>query len=124
MKSNVKSLFLAIMVFIISSAAFANKSAVTISTSAQKVKKGTEVTITLNIAHKGNSKMHHTDWVSLKINGKEVKKWNYDKKNLPTAGEFTLTYTFVADEALKIEAQSDCNLHGSAGIASASVTIE
>jgi hypothetical protein len=39
-----------------------------------EIKKGTEVTLVINVFHKGNSKTHHTDWVFLKINGKEVKR--------------------------------------------------
>ncbi len=124
MKSSLKTLMVAVVVLFVSTVAFANKTAVTISTSAQKVKKGTEVTITLNVTHKGNSKMHHTEWVTLKINGKEVKKWSYDKHNLPPDSNFSLTYKAVVDDGLKIEAEGSCNMHGSAGVASAAVVIE
>ncbi len=124
MKSNSKTIILALLVFFISSVAFANKTSVTISTSEQKVKKGTEVTITLNVQHKGNSSMHHTDWVTLTVNGKELKKWTYDKKNLPTVGNFTLTYKIVVDQTTKIQAQGNCNMHGSAGGATAAIIVE
>jgi len=43
----------------------ANKTSVDIKAPAT-VKKGSEVTIIINVTHKGNSKMHHTDWVTLK----------------------------------------------------------
>lgn len=65
--------------------------------------------------------MHHTDWVSLKINGQEVKRWEYGKENLPPSGEFKLEYKTTVTGDLNIEAQGNCNLHGSTGVTSARV---
>ncbi len=81
-----------------------------------EVKKGTEITIVINVAHTANSKGHYTDWVVLRINGKEEKKWTYNKNNLPPSNEFTLEYKIIAGEDLNIETQGHCNIHGSKGV--------
>jgi desulfoferrodoxin (superoxide reductase-like protein) len=104
--------------------AFANKTSVNVSVPSQ-VKKGSQITITINVMHKGNSVGHHTDWVYLKINGKEVKRWTYDKNNLPADGNFTISYTYiVTEDTLSIEAEGDCNIHGTAGPAKASAKVQ
>jgi len=78
-------------------------------------KKGQEVTIVINVMHKGNTKVHHTDWVTLKFNGKEIKRWDYTKENIPASENFTLEYKMALPEDGTIEVQGNCNLHGSAG---------
>ena len=93
----------------------ANKTSVEVK-APESVKSGTEVTITINITHKGNSKSHYTEWVYLKINGKEVKRWSYTKDALPPDGIFTVDYKIIASEALTIEAEGKCNIHGSTGL--------
>ena len=118
-------LFIFTMFFVIlTTLAFANKTSVKI-TAPSKVKKGTQVTITINVMHKGNSVGHHTDWVYLKINGKEVKRWAYDKNTLPPSdGNFTISYTYtVTENTLSLEAEGDCNIHGTAGPAKTSVQV-
>ncbi len=92
----------------------ANKTSVEIKAPAT-VKKGSEVTVVINVTHKGNTKMHHTDWVTLKLNGKEIKKWAYTKESLPSSENFTLEYKMTVTEDGKLEAQGNCNIHGSAG---------
>ena len=103
--------------------AMANKTSVKITT-VKTAKKGTEVTVTINVMHSANTPFHHTNWVTLKINGKEVKKWEYDKKSLPPSNDFTLTYTFVLTEPVTIEAQGHCNIHGSAGPDTTTISLE
>jgi len=95
--------------------AIANKTSVEVKAPAE-VKKGTEVTIVIHVVHSANTKGHHTDWVVLRINGKELKRWTYDKNNLPTSNEFTVEYKYTAGEDLKIETEGHCNLHGSKGV--------
>ncbi len=116
-----KLLFLLPVIFFFSSiGVLANKTSVEISAPTE-FKKGAELTLKINVIHNGNSKMHHTDWVSLKINGQEVKRWEYGKENLPTDGNFTLEYKVTVTDDLNIEAQGHCSLHGSAGVKSAKV---
>jgi desulfoferrodoxin (superoxide reductase-like protein) len=100
----------------------ANKTSVEVKAPAE-VKAGTEVTITVMVSHSSNSKSHHTDWVTLKINGKEVKRWEYNKESLPPDADFSLEFKYVATEPLTVEAQGHCNLHGSAGTKSAAIKI-
>jgi len=102
--------------------AMANKTSVEIKAPAD-VKAGTEVTIEINVTHSGNSKGHHTDWVYLKINGKEVQRWEYNKTKLPLTENFSIEYKIVADQALTIEAAGHCNIHGSTGLKSAVIKI-
>jgi desulfoferrodoxin (superoxide reductase-like protein) len=104
------------------SGAFANKTSVEIKAPAE-VNAGTEVTITVNVLHSGNSKSHHTEWVSLIINGKEIQRWNYTKEVLPPDANFTLEYKIIASEDLKIEAEGNCNMHGSKGPQSFTVKV-
>jgi desulfoferrodoxin (superoxide reductase-like protein) len=116
-----KLFFLISVLFFFSSAgSLANKTSVEIKAPAE-VKKGTEVTIVINVFHKGNSQNHHTDWVFIKINGKEVKRWTFDKENLPSGGDFTLEFKYIITENVTIEAEGHCNIHGSAGIVSAKI---
>jgi desulfoferrodoxin (superoxide reductase-like protein) len=104
------------------SGAFANKTRVEIKAPTE-IKAGTEITITINVFHSANAKGHHTDWVYLKVNGKEVKRWEYNKNALPPGNDFTVEYKFVATEDMTLEAQGHCNIHGSAGIVNASVKV-
>ena len=120
MKKTIVTLFVAFCLSV--TGAWANKTKVEVKAPAE-VKAGTEVTITLNVVHSGNSKGHHTDWVYLKINGKEVKRWEYNKEALPPGATFTVEYKYVAGEELKLDAQGHCNIHGSAGAALATVKI-
>jgi desulfoferrodoxin (superoxide reductase-like protein) len=105
--------FLALFCFFLTGA-LANKTSVEVNAPAE-VKKGTEVKITVEVMHKGNSKTHHTEWVTIKINGQEVKRWSYTKELLPPGDQFTLEFTYVADEPLTVEVAGNCNIHGSTG---------
>jgi desulfoferrodoxin (superoxide reductase-like protein) len=113
-------LLLPILFFFTSASLLANKTSVEVKAPSE-IKKGVEVTIIINVFHKGNSNGHHTDWVSLKINGKEVKKWEYAKDNLPPNENFTLEFKYVVNEESVIEAAGHCNIHGSAGIKKATI---
>jgi desulfoferrodoxin (superoxide reductase-like protein) len=119
-----QSILLAIVFIAFSSFAFANKTKVKITAPAT-AKKGTEITITIDVTHSGNSSFHHTEWVYLKINGKEVKRWTYDKTSLPPSGNFQLTFKYmVAEDNISLEAEGNCNLHGTAGPDNVSVKLE
>ena len=118
-----KYLFLPMILLIIgSSSLLANKTSVKVSASGSSVTKGSEVTITITVTHSGNSKAHHTDWVYLKINGKEVKRWEYGRSNLPSNQVFTVEYKYTVTENGTIEVEGHCNLHGSAGPATLKIT--
>lgn len=123
-----KLLFICSLICLATSVALGNKTSVTVQ-APEKAEKGTEITITINVMHSGNSRLHHTDWVYLKINGEEVKRWEYDKNNLPPGENFTLEYKYViAEDAsdndeLIIEAKGNCNVHGSNGESTVTVKV-
>ncbi len=100
----------------------ANKTSVEVKAPAE-VKAGTEITIIIEVTHKGNSKSHHTDWVFLRINGKEVQRWSYGKDSLPLTENFSIEYTYVVNEPLAIEAEGHCNIHGSTGLKTTTVKV-
>jgi len=76
---------------------------------------GETIKITIDVKHKGNSSRHFTDWVFIKINGEEVKRWEFTRSNLPDDQEFQLVYEFEAESTVEIEIKGNCNLHGSTG---------
>ena len=112
-----------LLLFLVVPSIFANKSEISIEVPAE-VSQGSTITIKLNVTHKGNSGLHHTDWVSLKINGNEVKRWEYTRKERPEDENFTVSFTQKADAPIEIVAQANCNIHGSAGPVSFKVDVK
>jgi len=102
---------------------FANKTGVKII-APEKAAKGTEITIKIEVAHMGNTKSHHTDWVWVKVNGKEYKKWEYNSDSLPENQNFVLEFTVKAEENLEIIAEGNCNKHGSKGENKVTIKVE
>lgn len=103
--------------------AYANKTTVKIN-APEKAEKGTEVVVTIEVTHNGNTRFHYTDWVSLKVNGEEVKKWEYTKKERPDSEDFTLEYKFIIKEETTIEAKGNCNMHGSTGVEKVTIQLK
>jgi len=102
--------------------AWANKSSVEIVAPAA-VKKGETITITLKVSHRGNSFIHHTRWAFVKVNGKEVGRWEWKDKKFES-DHFTRQVTVKVDKPLQIEAEAWCNLHGSRGPKQVTVKVE
>jgi len=94
--------------------ALANKSAVAI-VAPDAVEKGAVITIKLNVTHSANNMFHHTNWLYLVANGKEVARWEFGPFSLPESADFTREFKLVVDGPVQLEAQSNCNIHGSAG---------
>ncbi len=117
------SIFMAAAILFVGSQAFADKSSVEISAPAA-VKKGSTVTIKITITHKGNNFMHYTNWAHVKINGKEAARWDFSSGKRPETEVFTREITYVADGPLSIEAEANCNIHGSAGKKAAKVAVK
>jgi desulfoferrodoxin (superoxide reductase-like protein) len=99
---------------------FANQTSVAI-VAPETAKKGTEVTITINVSHNGNSRFHYTNWVWVKANGKEIGRWEYSSDKLPENEKFTLEVKVKINADTVIEAQGNCNRHGSAGVQSVTI---
>lgn len=115
---------LSLFVFLLFSfSAFANKTSVKII-APEKAKKGTEITIKIEVSHIGNTKGHYTDWVWVKVNGEEYKKWEYTSGDLPESQNFTLEFKIKAEKNLEIIAEGNCNKHGSKGEDKVSVIVE
>jgi desulfoferrodoxin (superoxide reductase-like protein) len=124
MKKKLKLLpLIALAYFALTISLFADKTAVKII-APKEVKKGTEITITLNVSHNGNNIMHYTEWVYVKVNGKEYKRWKFSAFNRPEDEKFSLTFKIIVEEPLKIEARGSCNVHGSQGKATATISIK
>ena len=102
---------------------FADKTAVEII-APKEAQKGKAITITLKVSHDGNSIMHYTEWVSINVNGKEYKRWEYSAFNRPENERFSLSLKIVVEEPLRIEAQGSCNVHGSQGIDTATISVK
>lgn len=103
--------------------ALANKTSVSIK-APESVTAGTEVTIIVNVEHKGNSGFHHTDWVAVQADGVEIARWEFKAKKLPESPSFTREVKLKVVKAVEITAQGHCNLHGSAGPVAAKIAVQ
>lgn len=103
--------------------AYANKSGISIEAPAETAP-GSTITIKLNVTHKGNSGFHFTRWVSLQINGTEVKRWKYKSKERPETENFTVTFSYTVEAPIEIVAKAKCNIHGSEGPKSFKVDVK
>ncbi len=112
-----------IVLLALAPAARADKTKVEIE-APKKAKAGEEITVRINVSHHGNGMLHHTNWVVLKVNGKEVKKWEYSSTSRPEDEKFTLEYKLKVEEKLELEAEGNCNVHGSEGPAKATVELD
>jgi desulfoferrodoxin (superoxide reductase-like protein) len=100
--------------FISSGAAFANQSSVSLE-APNSVERGTEITIKVNVTHSANNYFHYTKWVSIKVNGEEIARWDYGKYKYkrPKAKNFTREIKYIVTDDVIIEAEASCNIHGS-----------
>ena len=94
--------------------AWANKAAVSIEVP-RTAAKGSEITIRVTVTHSSNSFFHHTEWLWIKANGKEIRRWEYSGSNLPEGATFTKEIKWKVEGDTEIEAKASCNLHGSQG---------
>jgi desulfoferrodoxin (superoxide reductase-like protein) len=104
-------------------ATFANKTSVTIN-APEKAKIGTEVTVKIEVKHVGNTSRHYSDWIIVKINGEEYKKWEYSSDNLPPDQSFVLKFKIKVERDMEIIAEGHCNKHGSKGIDKINIKVE
>jgi desulfoferrodoxin (superoxide reductase-like protein) len=114
---------LAVLIFGVASPGWAGRSSVTIEAPVA-ASKGAEITVKINVAHNGNSRFHHTEWVSVKVNGEEIRRWEYSGSSTPESEQFTKDFKLVVNEPVEIVAEASCNLHGSAGPDKANVAIQ
>lgn len=112
-----------VIFFLFSLSSYANKTSVEI-VAPEKAKKGSEVTVKVEVKHFGNSKAHYTDWVKVKINGEEYKTWEYKPDNLPEDQNFTVEFKIKIEENTEIIAEGNCNKHGSKGTDKFTIKVE
>ena len=62
--------------------ALADKAAATIEGPANAAK-GSEVTLKVTVTHSANSALHHTEWLKVTANNKEIARWNYTSSERP-----------------------------------------
>ncbi|MBN1534277.1 MAG: hypothetical protein JXA20_16510 [Spirochaetes bacterium] len=118
-----KSLLVIIAAAVIAMPLKADKTSVRII-APEKAARGSDVTVTIEVTHSGNNFLHYTDWVYLKVNGVENKRWEFSAFNRPESEKFSRSVTLKASERLDLEAQGDCNIHGSQGVATATVQVQ
>ncbi len=106
----------------ISVPAWANKSEARIEVP-ETAAKGSEITLKVTVIHSANSALHHTEWLWVQVNGKEIARWNYSSSNLPEGATFTKEIPSKVEGPLEIKAKASCNNHGSAGEVSAKAAI-
>ena len=92
--------------------AWANKSETKIE-APESAAKGSEITVKVTVTHNGNSAFHYTEWLWVKVNGKEVARWDFGTKK-PEGATFTREIKVKVDGDLEIRAKASCNMHGSA----------
>jgi desulfoferrodoxin (superoxide reductase-like protein) len=110
-------LVVAVFIFIScisSGAAFANQSSVSLE-APNSVERGTEITIKVHVTHSANNYFHYTKWVSIKVNGEDIARWDYGKYKYkrPKAKNFTEEIKYIVTDDVIIEAEASCNIHGS-----------
>ena len=109
----------AAMAILVSAPAWANKAETKIE-APETAAKGSEITLKLTVTHSANSAFHYTEWLWVQVNGKEVARWDFGSKK-PEGATFTREVKVKVDEDLEIKAKASCNMHGSAGEATAKV---
>jgi len=102
---------------------FANKSATSIE-GPTSVAKGTEVTLRITVTHNANSSSHHTQWLKVTANQKEIARWDYTDDKRPESAEFTKEIKIKVVEDTEVVAEASCNKHGSRGPAKHKITVK
>ncbi len=112
-----------ILLILLSAPVSANKSSAAIE-APDNAANGTVITIKVTVTHKGNSFFHYTNWAYVKVNGKEIARWDFTSGKRPESEVFSREVKYTVEGPMTIEAESNCNLHGSAGTASKKVEVQ
>ncbi len=112
--------FLAGIFLLAAGPAQANKSSVALEQSAQANEDGKAV-LKCTVTHSGNNFLHHTEWVRVSADGKEIARWEFSWRNKPESAVFTREVPVDAAAPVSIEAEASCNIHGSKGPAKMTV---
>jgi hypothetical protein len=99
---------------LVPAAGLANQAAVKID-APEEAARGDVVVITINVMHDANLAKDHVNWVWLKLNGRQVRKWVFTREHLPESNNFSLKYQFIMSGDTTVSAEGNCIMHGSAG---------
>jgi len=77
--------------------------------------KGSEITIRVTVIHNANNFFHHIEWLWIKVNEKEIARWDFTGSNKPEGATFTREVKYPVEGNSEIKAKASCNIHGSAG---------
>jgi desulfoferrodoxin (superoxide reductase-like protein) len=105
------------------SVGLANKSEVSIEGPTQAAK-GSEVTLRITATHNANTASHHSEWLKVMADGKQIARWDFTKENLPEGAAFTKEIKIKVMEDTEIVAEASCNNHGSKGPAKHKIMVK
>ncbi len=111
---NLSLILLVMIVLVYGRNVWANKSATSIEVP-ESVLRGSEITIRVTVTHNANNFIHHTKWLQVMVNGKEIARWDYTMGNLPEGATFTKEIKHKVEGDIEVKAEASCNIHGSAG---------
>ena len=103
--------------------ALADKAAATIEGPANAAK-GSEVTLKVTVTHSANSALHHTKWLKVTANNKEIARWNYTSGERPDGAVFTKEVKVKVLETTEVKAEASCNVHGSKGPTTLKISVK
>ncbi|MCJ7772425.1 MAG: class II SORL domain-containing protein [Desulfobacterales bacterium] len=122
MSKKILAVFLFFLIFF-TGTAFANKTSVNIE-APDSARKGTEITIKINVTHRGNNFIHYSNWVYVKANGEEIARWNFSMGNRPEDEKFSREVKYTVTGPTEIIAEGNCNIHGSNGQAVIKINVK
>ena len=105
------------------SVALANRAEASIEGPADAAK-GYEVTLRITATHNANTTSHHTEWLKVMANKKEIARWDYSKENRPEGAVFTKEIKIKVTEETEIVAEASCSNHGSKGPAKHNIKVK
>ena len=115
--------FVAVWGIAVPGPALADKSEVVID-APNEVSKGEDVTVILHVSHRGNSFFHRTSWVELRVNGQLANRWEYSMFDRPPDENFSVSFSMPAETDLELEAEANCNIHGSENVARKTIVVK
>ncbi len=118
------AIFFCAAVFVLAAApAHADKSTAAIE-APKSAAAGSMIPVKIIVTHDGNSFMHYTKWARVMINGAEAARWDFTWNGRPESETFSREITVTVSGPLTIEAEAGCNVHGSRGVARATVALD
>jgi desulfoferrodoxin (superoxide reductase-like protein) len=77
--------------------------------------KGAEITLKIHVTHSADNVFHYVNWVRVKVNGEQIQQWEYSMSHLPEGANFTKEVKLLVKGNCEVEAEANCNMHGSKG---------